>query len=235
MAYNYHHPFVTFDRIPYISDKMRDEKKDGILGHQPSEEHTTTHSRSKGQRLRTWVLAIFILAIYTWSFHTSRVSFQETEDATCPQEAPWKPSPEQQIPSTPSKETLAKLLSGAVQVNTSGYDDSPPVSADPGRWNATFSPFRKYLSGAFPEVHLSDSITLERVNEHGLLYTWQGSQKDLKPIIFTAHQDVVPVDPDTLDKWDYGAFSGHIDLERGLIYGRGASDDKGEQLVYLRS
>ncbi|PWN35204.1 carboxypeptidase S [Meira miltonrushii] len=215
---------------------MRDEKKEGILGHRPAEVHTTNHTRTKGRRVRTWLLAVLILAIYTWSLNRSNIFFQETEsEPICPQEAPWQPSSKQNIPAPPSKEILAKLLSGAVQVNTTGFDDSPPVSADPGRWDAIFSPFRKYLYSAFPEVHFSPSITLERVNEHGLLYTWQGSQKDLKPIIFTAHQDVVPVDPDTLNRWDYGAFSGHIDLEKGLIYGRGASDDKASLIMLLAS
>lgn len=214
--------------------EMREEKNKGLLGHQPSQEHTIQRSNTNAHRVRTWLLAIFILAIYIWSFNKSDSNFQVNEsEAICPQEDPWKPNNGQQLPSAPSKEILAKLLSGAVQVNTTGFDDSPPVSADPERWDVIFSPFREYLYSAFPEVHSSPSITLERVNEHGLLYTWQGSQKDLLPIIFTAHQDVVPVDPDTLDRWDYGAFSGHIDFEKGLIYGRGASDDKGELLVHF--
>jgi hypothetical protein len=28
------------------------------------------------------------------------------------------------------------------------------------------------------------------INEHGLLYTWQGSDPQLKPLLFMAHSDV---------------------------------------------
>lgn len=108
----------------------------------------------------------------------------------CPQVGPWQPREGQSLPETPAPSELAKLLSGAVQVNTSTYDDYPlPVSSDPNLWSAIFSPFRDYLYKAFPEVHFAAKvISLEHVNEHGLLYTWQGSNKDLKPIIFMAHQ-----------------------------------------------
>jgi Gly-Xaa carboxypeptidase len=40
--------------------------------------------------------------------------------------------------------------------------------------------------------------------------------------------DVVPVDPTTLSSWSHPAFSGYIDEKEGLVYGRGAGDDKGE-------
>jgi Gly-Xaa carboxypeptidase len=39
-----------------------------------------------------------------------------------------------------------------------------------------------------------------------------------------AHQDVVPVEPSTVDQWAHPPYSGHYDGER--IWGRGSSDDK---------
>lgn len=39
-----------------------------------------------------------------------------------------------------------------------------------------------------------------------------------------AHQDVVPVPPETVDRWTYPPFSGQFDGE--FIWGRGASDCK---------
>jgi acetylornithine deacetylase/succinyl-diaminopimelate desuccinylase-like protein len=39
-----------------------------------------------------------------------------------------------------------------------------------------------------------------------------------------AHQDVVPVDPKTVDEWTHPPYSGFYDGER--IWGRGSSDDK---------
>lgn len=213
---------------------MHKEKDFGLLSFQSSEEQRKQRWRSTVQHVGKWLLAGLVLAIYVYSFGNIELGDSTPHlEPICPQENPWQPNSNQRIPLTPSKEVLAKLLSGAVQVNTTGYDDSPPVSDDPQRWEVIFSPFREYLYSAFPEVHFSPSINLERVNQHGLLYTWKGSQNHLKPIIFTAHQDVVPVDPDTLDRWDYGPFSGHIDLEKGLIYGRGASDDKGKFSIRL--
>jgi arginine utilization protein RocB len=64
------------------------------------------------------------------------------------------------------------------------------------------------------------------VNRFGLVYTVEGWDSSLQPILLTAHQDVVPVENSTLDEWDYPPFSGHYDESSGYIYGRGASDDK---------
>lgn len=64
------------------------------------------------------------------------------------------------------------------------------------------------------------------MNEFGLVYTVQGSDSSLQPILLTAHQDVVPVAEETLNEWDYPPFCGHYDESSGYLYGRGASDDK---------
>jgi Gly-Xaa carboxypeptidase len=40
-----------------------------------------------------------------------------------------------------------------------------------------------------------------------------------------AHQDVVPVNKDSIDRWTYEPFSGHLDSD-GWIWGRGAADCK---------
>jgi Gly-Xaa carboxypeptidase len=57
-----------------------------------------------------------------------------------------------------------------------------------------------------------------------LVYIWKGSDDSLKPLLLMAHQDVVPVDPTTVDQWAYPPYSGHYDGEQ--IWGRGSSDDK---------
>ena len=38
------------------------------------------------------------------------------------------------------------------------------------------------------------------------------------------HQDVVPVNPNTVEEWTHPPFSGHFDGT--LLWGRGSSDDK---------
>jgi Gly-Xaa carboxypeptidase len=147
--------------------------------------------------------------------------------ATCPQPAPWQDSAP--LGPAPPPLALAKLLSGAVQINTSVFDGTPPVAEAPARWNATFAPFEAYLRRAFPLLHTSGAVQLEHINTHGLLYTYQGSDAALKPIVFTAHQDVVPVDASSEARWTHAPFSGLIDEKLGLVWGRGSSDDKGEQ------
>jgi Gly-Xaa carboxypeptidase len=62
------------------------------------------------------------------------------------------------------------------------------------------------------------------VNTYGLIYEWHGTDASLKPLLLMAHQDVVPVDPVTVDQWAHPPYSGHFDGER--IWGRGSSDDK---------
>jgi Gly-Xaa carboxypeptidase len=56
------------------------------------------------------------------------------------------------------------------------------------------------------------------------VYIWKGSDESLKPLLLMAHQDVVPVEPTTVDQWAHPPYSGYCDGER--IWGRGSSDDK---------
>ncbi|EIN06189.1 carboxypeptidase S [Punctularia strigosozonata HHB-11173 SS5] len=144
-----------------------------------------------------------------------------------------------QVPATvPSKnadvfETLSQLigteafvnksidwLSGAVRVPTESYDKMDEVGEDP-RWEA-FGPFHDYLAEAFPLVH--EKLDLVKVNTYGLVYTWKGTSEELKPLLLMAHQDVVPVEPTTVDQWTHPPYSGYFDGSN--IWGRGSSDDK---------
>lgn len=61
-----------------------------------------------------------------------------------------------------------------------------------------------------------------------LLFTWQGSDPSLDPLLLMAHQDVVPVNIGTESDWDAPPFSGAI--QNGYVYGRGAIDDKGSMV-----
>lgn len=118
------------------------------------------------------------------------------------------------------KDRAIDWLSGAIRVPTETFDDLDEVGADP-RWDV-FGPFHEYLLKAFPVIH--STLKLTKINTYGLLYEWPGSDESLKPFILLAHQDVVPVAPQTVDEWTHPPFSGFYDGER--IWGRGASDDK---------
>jgi carboxypeptidase PM20D1 len=63
------------------------------------------------------------------------------------------------------------------------------------------------------------------VNGDGLLFRWEGTDTSAPPILFMAHQDVVPFEPGTESQWTHPPFDGAI--ADGFIWGRGAIDDKG--------
>ncbi|SPO32129.1 probable CPS1 - Gly-X carboxypeptidase YSCS precursor [Ustilago trichophora] len=173
-------------------------------------------------------------------FHSDVVS---QDNAACPQVPPFQLPPSNATLGLsisnneielPSSVELAQLLSGAVQVDTSVGDEWPTVKQDPARWEAVFAPFHDYLRSSFPLIYAADSpIKLERVNEWGLVYTLPGSNASLPPLVLMAHQDVVPVEPETISSWTHPPFSGFIDNEHGLVWGRGASDCKASIISIL--
>ena len=55
-----------------------------------------------------------------------------------------------------------------------------------------------------------DSLLILDKIDLSLLYTWPGSNPDLKPIILMSHQDVVPIDQPTKNDWVNKPFSGAI-------------------------
>ena len=116
-------------------------------------------------------------------------------------------------------------LSKAIQYPTISYsEDAIPDSA-------AFYGFHRFLSETFPLVH--EKLTLEKISDYSLLYTWNGTNKDKKPIILMSHQDVVPVDQPTLTDWEAGPFEGKITSTD--IIGRGTLDDKGTLMALLES
>ncbi|KAJ7825045.1 hypothetical protein B0H14DRAFT_3088669 [Mycena olivaceomarginata] len=121
---------------------------------------------------------------------------------------------------TAFRDRAVAQLSAAVQIPTETYDEMGPVGEDE-RWLSR-GPFLEHLASAFPLVYAN--LPLQRVNTYGLIYTWQGSDASLKPILLMGHYDVVPVAPLSADQWTFPAYSGHFDGEN--IWGRGSSDDK---------
>lgn len=119
------------------------------------------------------------------------------------------------------RETSVDHWSKAVQVDTQVFDNPPTVESNPGYWK-NFNAFHKYLEDTFPQVHAK--LEKYTVNSLGLVYYWPGSDPSLKPVMLTAHQDVVPVQKDTLGDWTYPPFEGHCDGE--YLYGRGSADTK---------
>ncbi|KAL5513065.1 hypothetical protein ACEPAH_3463 [Sanghuangporus vaninii] len=125
-----------------------------------------------------------------------------------------------QIDTNDFKSKAIDWLGGAVRVPTESYDKMGPVGVDE-RWEA-FAPFHEFLEKSYPLIH--SKLNLTKVNTYGLVFEWSGSDPSLKPLLLTAHQDVVPVDPQTVDDWTHPPYSGFYDGER--IWGRGSNDDK---------
>jgi carboxypeptidase PM20D1 len=122
-------------------------------------------------------------------------------------------------PSTSTEMDLQKAalnLSHAIQLKTIADQDAAKI--DP----VVFKAFHLFLEETFPKVH--DNLHKEVISDYSLLYTWKGTDDNLKPIILMAHIDVVPVDADTESEWAYPPFEGRI--EDSFIWGRGSMDDK---------
>lgn len=111
---------------------------------------------------------------------------------------------------------VSERLSMGIQFATISYMDESKVERD------AFIGFHQFLNDAYPQLH--QTLSLEKVGELSLLYRWKGTDASLKPILFMSHQDVVPVDSETRDRWVHAPFSGAID--DGIIWGRGAVDIK---------
>ena len=123
------------------------------------------------------------------------------------------------------REMTVKRLSQAIQFRTvsSGTPSQSTV--------AEFERFQAFLATAFPRVHAR--LTKEIIGGHSLLYTWNGADSRLKPILLMAHMDVIPVDTTTESSWRQPPFSGEI--ADGFIWGRGTMDDKASVLGILEA
>ena len=117
----------------------------------------------------------------------------------------------------------AQRLSRAIRHRTV----SPVDSAS----QAEFERFHAFLTESFPALH--KRVARATVNQHSLLYTWQGTRAELKPILLLAHMDVVSADAKAALRWRHPPFSGQI--ADGFIWGRGAMDDKASVMGILEA
>jgi carboxypeptidase PM20D1 len=122
------------------------------------------------------------------------------------------------------KRNAAERLAGALAIKTISIAGAP-VAAD------AFLQLHEYLERTFPVTH--NTLTRETVNGYSLLYTWEGINPDLKPILLLAHMDVVPVEKQTYSQWSYPPFAGAV--ADGYIWGRGALDMKHSLMAIMES
>jgi carboxypeptidase PM20D1 len=117
--------------------------------------------------------------------------------------------------------TAAQRLGQAIRFRT--VSKPPGVPADP----QAFRDLHQFLIRSFPLVH--KHLAREVIGEYSLLYRWEGSDQSRKPILLSAHMDVVPEQ----GRWTWPPFSGAV--EGGFIWGRGALDDKVAVLAILEA
>jgi carboxypeptidase PM20D1 len=111
--------------------------------------------------------------------------------------------------------SVAERLGLAVQHKTVSYDDLEKIDG------SAFLGLHRLFKTLYPLVHTH--LKLETVNEYSLLYTWEGRDPELQPIMLISHLDVVPADEDD-EAWEHPPFSGEI--ADGYVWGRGTLDIK---------
>ena len=119
----------------------------------------------------------------------------------------------------------AARLGEAVRFKTISSRDDATLSME------QFKQFQAMLVNRFPKAHAA--LKRETVGELGLLYTWQGSNPQARPIMLLAHQDVVPIAPGTEVDWQVQPFTGEV--KGGFVWGRGSWDDKGNLMSQMEA
>ena len=112
--------------------------------------------------------------------------------------------------------TPAENLAEAVRFKTISFQDRAQIDYQ------QFDALNTFLTETYPRVF--SQLQVESVSEYSWLIRWPGTDETLSPILFTAHTDVVPVEPGTEGDWSHPAFAGIV--ADGRVYGRGTLDDK---------
>lgn len=112
--------------------------------------------------------------------------------------------------------SVAERLGLAVQYKTVSYNDPEKFDGN------AFTGLHRLFQTLYPQVH--NQLEREIINDYSLLYTWEGQNPDLKPIMLISHLDVVPADTGGDSGWTYPPFSGEV--AEGYVWGRGTLDIK---------
>ncbi len=118
----------------------------------------------------------------------------------------------------------AEHLAGAIRFKTVTLQNRADTD-----WHV-FSAFQDWMYATYPDFY--QAVSTEQVETYAQLNIWAGSDPDLAPVVFLAHQDVVPAH-ESDGGWDFPPFEGVI--KNGFVYGRGAIDDKGALIAILEA
>ncbi len=120
---------------------------------------------------------------------------------------------------------ISQHLSQLIQIKSISLEEI--TEADP----KPFLDVHQWIEKTYPL--LSSHLKREKINTCSLLYTWQGTDPTLSPVLFNAHLDVVPVEESTLPAWKVNPFEGVI--REGFVWGRGAIDMKSQAIGLLEA
>ena len=136
-----------------------------------------------------------------------------------------KPQREEFPPEQVNGQRACDRLSQAIQIKTISCEDESQTD-----WGA-FDRFHAFLEQSYPLIH--KNLKLDHISTASLLFYWEGTDPDLDPIAFLAHQDVVPISEGTEGDWEHPAFDGVNDGQ--FIWGRGALDMKNHLICLMES
>ncbi|OUS27410.1 hypothetical protein A9Q99_14985 [Gammaproteobacteria bacterium 45_16_T64] len=137
-------------------------------------------------------------------------------------EPPVKPAA---LVSQASTQKIIHRFSQAIQFPTVSTWSDSDFKGEP------FQQLHRHIDRSFPAI--ANALNKEIINQHSIVYTWQGSDPTLKPLLLLNHLDVVPVAPNNIKQWHYPPFSGAI--ADGYVWGRGTLDDKNGVMALLEA
>lgn len=128
------------------------------------------------------------------------------------------------LPLDPKPDGSVARLAEALRFPTVSHAD--PSARDP----SAFLDLHAWMNASYPRSH---ATLCRQAFGLSLLYTWPGQDPSLAPVLFMAHQDVVPVDAGTEGDWAHPPFGGEI--ADGYVWGRGAIDMKSVLVALLEA
>ncbi len=123
------------------------------------------------------------------------------------------------------KNAIARRLAETIRCRTISNEDAA------GQDYSAWVQLHKVLKTNYPLLHAT--LEKQEINHYSLLYKWAGRDSSLKPLLFAAHQDVVPVDTVSEKLWTHPPFAGEIDKE--FVWGRGALDMKNHLVTLMEA
>jgi carboxypeptidase PM20D1 len=120
---------------------------------------------------------------------------------------------------------VTQRLALAVRLRTVSHRDRAKLD------RRAFRELHEHVAAAFPAAQAA--LEREKLAGLSLLYTWQGRNPELRPVLLAAHQDVVPVEAESEADWTHPPFDAVV--REGVLWGRGAMDGKASMLCLFEA